>query len=100
MSPLFFKLSLSISSTFFLVIPSKAKTVLLHPIVGMSTNTPKCDASPNPFIWWIPFPSTKITWGINSLLLFFNFSINFTKCLTSLKARKPGIYGSSIFINS
>ena len=29
-----------------------------------------------------------------------NFSINLTKCFTSLKARKPGIYGSSIFINS
>ena len=77
----------------------RAKTVLAHPIVGISTKTPKWDAIPNPLVCKIPFPSTNITWGMYSGLFFFNSFTKSTYGFTSLNAKNEGIYGSSIFIN-
>ena len=77
----------------------RANTVLAHPIVGISTSTPKWEAIPNPLGCKIPFPSTSITWGIYFGFLFFKSFINSTYGFTSLKAKNDGIYGSSIFIS-
>ena len=76
--------------------PSTANTVFPTPIVGMFTVTPKWHANPKERVWKIPFPSTNMTSGVNSGLVALNLSTSLINGGNSLKARKPGEYGTVI----